>query len=438
MSRPQLHFTPRDHWMNDPNGLIYFNGEYHLFYQYFPYENAWGTMHWGHSVSTDLVHWKDLGIALYPSKPYDRNGVFSGSAIEIDHQMVLYYTGVIYTAYKGDDIHRQGPDAFEACQVMLTSKDGYHFDNQQKHIVVPTFADDDPIGHRVHTRDPKVWKQDDRYYMILGSKFLQPGHTKTTGQVLIYESLDGQQWTYCTRAYDNTIGTMWECPDYFTLDQQGILIFSPEHIYEEEYNSVNMWTKATFDPHSQTMQIDPEIQLLDYGRDLYASQTALDEQGRRFMISWMRMPLPDQDQEWIGMMAYPRLVSYHDQTLYTTVHPHIDELFTQPTTTFSSREARKLLVTLQDGQSINIGGLVLTYQNDHLLSDRTQVFPQNQIGTRFETPTLNGKCELAIYTDQYITEIYVNSGRYVLSQIVYGQHDTIISQVAYQMFKIGA
>ena len=81
---------------------------------------------------------------------------------------------------------------------------------------------------------------------------------------------------------------------------------------------------------------------------------------------------------------------------------------------------------------------MLTYQNDHLLSDRTQVFPQNQIGTRFETPTLNGKCELAIYTDQYITEIYVNSGRYVLSQIVYGQHDTIISQVAYQMFKIGA
>ena len=75
-----LHFLPRDHWMNDPNGFIYYRGKYHIFYQYFPYESRWGTMHWGHKTSTDLVHWKDEGIALYPSRDFDRNGCFSGSA----------------------------------------------------------------------------------------------------------------------------------------------------------------------------------------------------------------------------------------------------------------------------------------------------------------------------------------------------------------------
>lgn len=438
MSRPQLHFTPRDHWMNDPNGFIYFNGEYHLFYQYFPYENAWGTMHWGHSVSKDLVHWKDLGIALYPSKPYDRNGVFSGSAIEIDHQMYLYYTAVVYTAFKGEDIHRQGPDAFEACQAMIISPDGYHFNNHQKQVVVPMFKENDPIGHKIHTRDPKVWKENNRYYMILGSKFQQPENSKTTGQVLLYESEDGKQWHYFTRAYNDNIGTMWECPDYFCLDGQGILIFSPEHVLDQAYNSMNMWTKAHFDINHKSMEISDEVQLLDYGQDLYASQTTLDENGKRVMISWMRMPLPEKDGEWIGMMTYPRLLTFHDDHLYTQVHPKIDQLFTCPTTHFSNQEARKIVVNLESGQSINLGGLILTYENDQLLANRSQVFPNSPIETQLKTPSLNGQCELSIYTDLHIAEVYINQGRYVLSLIVYDQTNQIECPAPYQMFKVNA
>ena len=91
-----LHLKAPGDWINDPNGFIYYKGKYHLFYQYFPCAPVWGTMHWGHAVSDDLVHWKHLGIALFPTKSYDRNGVFSGSALEIDGRMNLYYTAVRY------------------------------------------------------------------------------------------------------------------------------------------------------------------------------------------------------------------------------------------------------------------------------------------------------------------------------------------------------
>ena len=84
MIRDDLHLRAPGNWLNDPNGFIYYKGEYHLFYQHFPYAPRWGTMHWGHAVSPDLVHWKHLGVALFPTKDYDQNGVFSGTALEAD------------------------------------------------------------------------------------------------------------------------------------------------------------------------------------------------------------------------------------------------------------------------------------------------------------------------------------------------------------------
>ena len=80
----QIHLKAPNNWINDPNGFIYYKGQYHLFYQYFPYAPQWGTMHWGHAVSDDLVNWEHCGIALYPTKWADRNGCFSGSAVELD------------------------------------------------------------------------------------------------------------------------------------------------------------------------------------------------------------------------------------------------------------------------------------------------------------------------------------------------------------------
>ena len=91
--RGKLHLLPPIGWMNDPNGFVYYKGEYHLFYQFYPYDSVWGPMHWGHAKSKDLIHWEELPVALAPSEAYDRNGCFSGSAIVIDDKLVLIYTG---------------------------------------------------------------------------------------------------------------------------------------------------------------------------------------------------------------------------------------------------------------------------------------------------------------------------------------------------------
>ena len=93
--RPAFHLTPRVGWMNDPNGFSIYNGQYHMFYQYHPYDSQWGPMHWGHAVSEDLLHWKHLPAALAPDTYYDMDGVFSGSAITMkDGKQLLIYTGV--------------------------------------------------------------------------------------------------------------------------------------------------------------------------------------------------------------------------------------------------------------------------------------------------------------------------------------------------------
>ena len=112
MTRHTLHLKAPGNWINDPNGFIYYKGRYHLFYQYFPYAPVWGTMHWGHAVSRDLVHWEHLGAALFPTRYEDQNGCFSGSALEHEGKLYLYYTGIHYDMPDQANIHTCLNDEF--------------------------------------------------------------------------------------------------------------------------------------------------------------------------------------------------------------------------------------------------------------------------------------------------------------------------------------
>lgn len=425
--RPQLHFTAPQNWMNDPNGLIYYQGQYHLFYQHFPYTCEWGTMHWGHAVSNDFVHFQHLPIALYPSKSYDRNGCFSGSAIEYNGKMYLYYTSIKYAKENPEYVHVQySDDDLIASQSLVISNDGYTFDNKNnKHQVIDVIKDTS-IGDHRHTRDPKVWiGKNNHIYMIVGSKvFTSKGYA---GEILFYESEDGIHFQYKNKFVDETIGDMWECPDLFQIDNQYYLVFSPEHINQPPQpvsNAVIM--PVSFDEDTCTLQRMGNYMYLDYGLDFYAPQTFLDENQQRTMFGWMRMRKPAKGDQWVGMLTYPRVISQKNGHIYQNVHPHIQSLFVEDIKTIDFSQPFYLKISLDKDDKINLGGLKLEIRNDCLYCDRKEIsIIADKVCNENQTPMLNGQYDLEIYYDHHIFEIYINGGYYVLSQIVYELTDEI-------------
>lgn len=275
-------------WLNDPNGFIYYKGEYHLFYQHFPYAPIWGRMHWGHAVSKELMHWEHKDIALYPSKPDDRSGCFSGSAVEHNGRLHIFYTGVSYKEENPQNINTCINDEFTAAQMSITSENGYDFDNlADKFTVIPPI-EDKTVGCKNHTRDPKVWRGKYAWYMVLGST------ADRKGRLLFYKSSDLVNWEYVNFAEKDGMGWMWECPDYFETDGTGVIVISPLGFLKDEklYDAVTICALADFDEASCKMDISDKWQLFDCGEDLYAPQSTADENGRRVIIAWARMPEP--------------------------------------------------------------------------------------------------------------------------------------------------
>ncbi|MCI9360017.1 MAG: glycoside hydrolase family 32 protein [Hungatella sp.] len=431
--RDLLHLRAPGNWLNDPNGFIYYKGKYHLFYQYFPYAPEWGTMHWGHGVSEDLVHWEHLGIALFPSKRYDENGVFSGSALERDGKLCLYYSAVRYLETDDEDIHRAKDGRMETSQAIVVSEDGFVFDNwKEKRQIIPVIRDME-IGDAADTRDPKVWLEGDRYFMVLGSTC-----EKKEGRVLFFQSGDGENWTYAGQCRHEGFGTGMECPDLFRVGEQYVFVGSPMGIGEtgKGYRDHAVCCLAEFDKDSCSMKISGEFQYMDYGMDLYAPQTNVDRDGRRVMIAWMRMPEPVDDKgekPWIGMMCIPRVVEVENGHICFRVHPQVDRYFNREIEgkeSFDCRRPCRIQAVLDEGEEINVGGYRIWMENGYVQTDRSRVFRGIE-GHRLvsSTPESLGCCRLDIFVDGNLIEVFINDGEYVISHVVYGLGDRILGKV---------
>lgn len=436
MKTQKFHVKAPDNWVNDPNGFIYYNGNYHLFYQYFPYEPRWGTMHWGHAVSRDLVTWEHKGIALRPSTYEDQNGCFSGSAIEVNGRMVLVYTGVRYEVVNPEDPHTCLNEQFESAQMMISSEDGFHFDNEQgKTVIIPPVTDP-KLGHRTHTRDPKIWRGKDAWYLILGSTVENDGVDvgeddaketagKACGEVLFYRSKDLHHWTYVNKAWKGLdYGWMWECPDFFETEEGGVLLVCPMRFLTngEKQQDQSICFPVTFEEHTCQMEIPDTYQFVDYGSDLYAPQTTIDAEGRRVMEAWIRMPQPTKDQ-WIGMFCSPRVVERKGNHIYFRLHPNVRAAFSREITdiTQASPEGCMAVFDLADGETADIGGFLIKREGNRIRTDRSAVYPSFE-GAHLlsETPELKEGCTLEVLVDENLIEIYINNGEYVISNAVYG------------------
>ncbi len=310
-SRPAFHLTPLTGWMNDPNGFSWYHGQYHLFYQYNPYDTEWDAMHWGHAVSHDLLHWTYLPAALAPDASYDSFGCFSGCAAETpDGKQLLMYTGV----------RQEGGDKGKEYQTQcIAVGDGKDYTKYEKNPVLG--SDALPEGLSPYDfRDPKIWQTDGgKYRCVVGAR-----RKDKRGVLLQYESTDGFNWRYAgvLAENDGRFGLMWECPDFFPLDGKHVLFVSPQDMLPEgfEYHNGNgtVCLTGTYDGERFT---EEHNQAIDYGIDFYAPQTILTPDGRRVMIGWMQnwdtcKTTGYEERPWFGQMSLPRELFLKNGRLY--------------------------------------------------------------------------------------------------------------------------
>lgn len=314
--RQGYHLMPATGWLNDPNGLCQFRGVYHVFHQYSPAWPSPGSLRgWGHFSSVDLVHWENHGAAIMPELPEEMSGSYSGSAAVVPGAaqdggdlLRLYYTGNVKHPGNYDYIHA-GRDTNE---IMIESVDGFTFGQKQIFMTNRDY----PRFCSCNVRDPKVWCEDDRWWMLLGAR-----DRSDRGMALRYHSDNGTTWSFdgivCSA---QPFGYMWECPDYIMLDTRNYFSFCSQGM--EHFSCSNgMHDVSGYIPldagvtaaHADTLNAK-HFHLWDYGFDFYAPQTFIDDQGRVLLIGWMGVPeapyssAPD-NLSWCHCLTVPRTLT---------------------------------------------------------------------------------------------------------------------------------
>jgi beta-fructofuranosidase len=293
--RPQYHFLPPANWMNDPNGLIQWNGTYHLFYQHNPDAAVPANMHWGHASSPDLVHWQHLPAALAPTpNGPDHTGVWSGCTVDRNRVPTIVYTG-------------RDNNLEHVC--LAFSHDGLL--TWEKYNGNPVLPDPPPGLDIMGFRDPCVWQVNGVWFMTLGSGIRDVG-----GAVLLYSSANFTDWNYLGLLVMGDInqkeplwtGDMWECPNFFPLGDRHVLMISAMS-HKPPRGLYSLYFTGEFRDH----QFTPDQYAKIDGGDIYfyAPQAFLDESGRRIAFGWSQEARSQDAQVaagWAGVMTLPRLL----------------------------------------------------------------------------------------------------------------------------------
>lgn len=437
--RPSFHLSAPIGWINDPNGFSMFKGEYHLFYQYHPYDIKWGPMHWGHSKTKDFIKWEQLPTALAPDEEYDIGGCFSGSAIESDGKHVLMYTGVI------DKIQEDGSRLIRQTQCIAIG-DGIDYEKLDCNPVIDSFLL--PEGSNLEDfRDPKIWKEGEDFYVVVGSR-----HADGSGQILLYKSKDLKNWSFVSvlDRSENKVGRMWECPDFFNIDGHDIMIISPQEVKAEKLRFHNGHNAAyligKYDKENYKF-VRESYEPIDFGLDFYAPQTLETEDGRRIMIGWMQSwenNIVPSSFKWCGMMTIPRELTMKDGHLIQNPIREIENYY-KNTVKYENQlihnevnldgiSGREIDMTVEiSGTDYEDFTISVAKNNEYetlinfdpkknLISfDRSY---SSKLGDslhkrEMKVSNQNGKIKLRLIIDKYSVEIFVNDGEQVMTSTFY-------------------
>lgn len=269
--KQKLHLEAEKGWINDPNGLSFFNDFYNVYFQYSPDSPLGeGRKCWGLWRSEDLIHWRFEGTVLYPDTPDDKDGVYSGCGLVKDGKLHIFYTGNV----KEDGEHDYITSGRGANVITVTTEDGTTVSEKKtllRNCDYPDFCS-------CHVRDPKVWEENGEYKMVLGARTLDD-----KGCVLFYRSDDLENWAFERSETYPDFGYMWECPDFFRIDSTDHLSVSPQGLKHEEFRFQNVYSSGYF----LSEECLKDFEEWDYGFDFYAPQTFEAPDGRRIIIGWM-------------------------------------------------------------------------------------------------------------------------------------------------------
>ncbi|MFV8225630.1 glycoside hydrolase family 32 protein [Christiangramia aquimixticola] len=325
--RPNFHFTPEKNWMNDPNGMFYLDGTYHLYFQYYPEDNVWGPMHWGHATSKDMITWEEQDIALYPD---EKGYIFSGSAV-VDHNNTSGFgkdgktpVVAIFT-YHEPEGEKKGEEDYQSQAIAYSLDKGQTWTKYEGNPVLPNPGMKD-------FRDPKVtWDDINKQWLMA---------LATTEKTLFYSSQDLKNWKKLSEfgegngAHDG----VWECPDFFPMQVEGsdetkwVLIQS---LNPGGYNGgsgtqyfIGDFDGTTFTPEKNMQNLEEKHNYwIDFGRDNYAGVTWAnipEDDGRKLFIGWMSNWLYAQEvptSTWRSAMTVARelkLIKENNEYLITS------------------------------------------------------------------------------------------------------------------------
>ena len=432
--RLKFHLMPPAGWMNDPNGLCFYKGLYHVFFQYAPSGPCAYERYWGHYTSPDMLRWKYEGIAIKSDCVWDRNGAFSGCAFTEDGLLELFFTGNVEEAGDYDYILAgRGANVIYLC-----SEDGIHFG--EKKLLLSN--KDYPEDYTCHVRDPKVWKEDDTYHMLLGGR-----KKDDTGAILHYTSKDKMQWEFAEEiTSDDAFGFMWECPDAFRLDGMQVLMCCPQGVQRQEFKFQNphqsgywvmpaekrmLWNLTQYKQRTiADMKLrETAFEELDKGFDFYAPQTFLAPDGRRILYGWGGVSEMDKEycntpiieEGWQHSLTVPRELKLVDGVIRQWPIKELEEL---------RYDEQKLT----DGETVIVGDafdleisflpnekcLQVKFSQDILLAWKDGIFTLQFLndtgcGRKVRKAKIAKLRNIRILKDVSMLEIYVNGGEYVFT-----------------------
>ena len=425
--RQHYHIQSVTGLLNDPNGFVFHNGVWYLFYQWCPWGAVHGLKYWYHTVSEDLVTWKNMGACIFPDTEYDNKGAYSGSALPTDNSVYLYYTG----NHRDEDWTRKS----YTCLVNL--KDG-----STAVKLPPLFGPNE--NYTEHQRDPKIIRseQNGKYYIILGAQ------TKDKKGCIIVYSSDSptKDWHFAGQlkvpGFED-FGDMWECPSVETISGYDVLIFCPQHlsikgrggsVHHSGYLLGHMdWDSLTFTPDNTSFHV------LDFGFDSYAAECAANpnDRNKATLVAWMGLPdtsYPTDEEDWSGCLTLPRELRVRDRRL---IQQPIDELralrgkkLDLESTDVLPRVCELELICRGGDMSLRLfadadgnGGIAVTYDDaaKEITVDRSGMKRRfnTELGEQRVRPLPKGLFHLRFFIDRSSVEIFVNDGDAVFSSRVF-------------------